>query len=451
MHQSESEQKVLPYSQSAVTAKRTNTRWIVVLVLFFITLINYADRASISLAGPTMSKELGLSPVDMGFIFSAFGWAYVLFQLPGGWLLDRFGSKKIYACSIFLWSLFTLMTGLAGFVTGTAAVLVLFTLRFLVGGSEAPSFPANSRIVAAWFPDAERGTAAAIFNSAQYGSTVFFAPLMGWLIHSYGWHAAFTVMGLLGMAFLPIWKIWIHNPKDHPRVNDAELAYMAEGGALVDMDAKGKDKKGPQMGYLKQLLASRMMLGIYLAQYCLNAIGFFFITWFPVYLVEEKQMNIMKAGMVAAIPAICGFLGGLLGGFVSDMLIKRGTSLSVARKIPIVSGMILCTIMVLCNYVTSEAAVVFIMALSFLGKGIGGMGWTINADTAPSQISGLSGSVLNTFSNASSITTPIAIGFILQATHSFDGVLIFVVAHALVVILCYLFMVGKIHRFELKE
>ncbi len=113
--------------------------------------------------------------------------------------------------------------------------------------------------------------------------------------------------------------------------------------------------------------------------------------------------------------------------------------------------MILCTIMVLCNYVTSEAAVVFIMALSFLGKGIGGMGWTINADTAPSQISGLSGSVLNTFSNASSITTPIAIGFILQATHSFDGVLIFVVAHALVVILCYLFMVGKIHRFELKE
>lgn len=163
MHQSESEQKVLPYSQSAVTAKRTNTRWIVVLVLFFITLINYADRASISLAGPTMSKELGLSPVDMGFIFSAFGWAYVLFQLPGGWLLDRFGSKKIYACSIFLWSLFTLMTGLAGFVTGTAAVLVLFTLRFLVGGSEAPSFPANSRIVAAWFPDAERGTAAAIF------------------------------------------------------------------------------------------------------------------------------------------------------------------------------------------------------------------------------------------------------------------------------------------------
>lgn len=453
MHQHQSDQKVLPYSQSAVTAKRSNTRWIVVFVLFFITLINYADRASISLAGPTMSTELGLSPVDMGFIFSAFGWAYVLFQLPGGWLLDRFGSKKIYACSIFFWSLFTLMTGLAGFVTGTAAVLVLFALRFLVGGSEAPSFPANSRIVAAWFPASERGTAAAIFNSAQYGSTVFFAPLMGWLIHSYGWHAAFTVMGLLGMLFLPVWKIWIHNPKDHPKVNEAELAYMTEGGALVDMDAKGRDqqKKGPDLSYLKQLLSSRMMLGIYLAQYCLNAIGFFFITWFPVYLVQEKHMNIMKAGMVAAIPAICGFLGGLLGGFVSDLLIRRGTSVSVARKIPVISGMILCTVMVMCNYVTSETAVIFIMALSFLGKGIGGMGWTINADTAPSQISGLSGSVLNTFSNASSITTPIAIGFILQATHSFNGVLIFVVAHAVVVILCYLFVVGKIHRFELKE
>ncbi|WP_158784606.1 MFS transporter [Pantoea sp. BAV 3049] len=452
MHQQQGDQKVFPLTEGALTAKKTNTRWVVVFVLFFITLINYADRATISLAGPSMANELGLSPVDMGFIFSAFGWAYVIFQLPGGWLLDRFGSKKIYAFSIFFWSLFTLMTGLAGFVTGAAAVAVLFVLRFLVGGSEAPSFPANSRIVAAWFPAAERGTAAAIFNSAQYGSTVFFAPLMGWLIHSYGWHAAFTVMGLLGIAFLPVWKKWIHNPKDHPKVNDAELEYMTSGGALVDMDGGGRaDQKGPHLGYLKQLLTSRMMLGIYLAQYCLNAIGFFFITWFPVYLVQEKHMNIMKAGMVAAVPAICGFLGGLLGGFVSDLLIKRGTSVSVARKIPIVSGMVLCTVMVLCNYTSSESAVVFIMALSFLGKGIGGMGWTVNADTAPSQISGLSGSVLNTFSNASSITTPIAIGFILQATHSFNGVLLFVVAHAVVVVLCYLFMVGKIQRFQLKE
>jgi MFS transporter, ACS family, glucarate transporter len=95
--------------QSETGTKRTNVRWLVVAMLFFMTLINYADRSSISLAGPQMAKDLGLSPVDMGIIFSAFGWAYVMFQLPGGWLLDKFGSRLIYSLSIFFWSLFTLM------------------------------------------------------------------------------------------------------------------------------------------------------------------------------------------------------------------------------------------------------------------------------------------------------------------------------------------------------
>ena len=134
----------------ARTAKKTNVRWIVVAVLFFITIINYADRATISLAGPAMAKELNFDAVTMGYIFSAFGWAYVIFQLPGGWLLDKFGSKKVYAFSIFFWSLFTLLVGAVGFFVGLTAVIILFSLRFLVGASEAPSFPANSRIVAAW-------------------------------------------------------------------------------------------------------------------------------------------------------------------------------------------------------------------------------------------------------------------------------------------------------------
>lgn len=440
-------------AQSETSIKRTNVRWLVVAMLFFMTLINYADRSSISLAGPQMAKDLGLSPVDMGIIFSAFGWAYVMFQLPGGWLLDKFGSRLIYSLSIFFWSLFTLMTGLAGFVSGATAVAFIFAMRFMVGTSEAPSFPANSRIVASWFPASERGTAAAIFNSAQYGSTVFFAPLMGWLAHTWGWHSVFTVLGLLGIAFLPLFHKIVKSPKEHPQVNEAEIDYISAGGALISLDesnATQKKPEGPKLRYLKQLLSSRMMLGTYLAQYCLNAIGFFFITWFPIYLVQEKNMSIMKAGMVAAIPAICGFLGGLLGGFFSDFLIKKGVSVSVARKIPIISGMMLCCVMVLCNYTDSETAVIAIMAMSFLGKGIGGMGWTINTDTAPREIAGLSGSMLNTFSNASSITTPIITGYILDITGSFHAVLWFVISHAVMVIFFYLFVVGKIQRLVLK-
>jgi len=437
----------------AASAKKTNVRWVVVAVLFFITIINYADRATISLAGPAMAKELNFNSVTMGYIFSAFGWAYVICQLPGGWLLDRFGSKKVYAFSIFFWSLFTLMVGAVGFFTGLTAVVILFSLRFLVGASEAPSFPANSRIVAAWFPANERGTAAAIFNSAQYAATVVFAPLMGWLIHSFGWHWVFAVMGVLGMLFVLVWNKLIYDPKDHPMANAAEVDYIEEGGGLVSMDQGLKDggkQKGPNLQYIKQLLSSRMLVGIYIAQYCINALTYFFITWFPVYLVQEKHMTILKAGFVAAIPAVCGFVGGVLGGIISDFMLRKGFSLTASRKTPIVLGMLLSMTMVICNYVSAETAVIFFMALAFFGKGIGALGWAVNSDTAPKQIAGLSGSVLNPCGNLSSITTPIAIGYIIDATGSFNGALVYVGVHAFVAIVCYLFVVGKIERMVLK-
>ncbi|WP_022979661.1 MFS transporter [Ideonella sp. B508-1] len=433
-------------------ARRSNARWTVLAVLFFITVINYADRATISLAGPSITKDLGLSPVAMGYVFSAFGWAYVAAQLPGGWLLDKFGSKRVYAWSIGLWSAFTLMQGAVGFLTGLTAIVVLFALRFTVGAAEAPSFPANSRIVAAWFPSNERGTASAIFNSAQYAAQVFFGPIMGWVVHTFGWHHVFTLMGVLGLSFVLVWNRFVHDPKKHPRANAEEIAYIEAGGALTNMDnAASADASQPKLHYIKQLLSHRMMLGIYIGQYCINALTYFFITWFPVYLVQQRHMSILKAGLVASIPAICGFLGGVLGGFFSDWLIKRGHSLTLARKLPIVLGMTLSMVMVVCNYTDSQVLVITLMALSFFGKGLGSLGWAVNSDTAPKKIAGLSGGLLNTCGNLSSITTPIAIGYILQATGSFNGALVYVGAHALVATLCFLVVVQKIHRVELKD
>src|SRR5689334_13237236 len=200
----------------------------ILAMLFVITTINYADRATISIAAPGIKKELGLDAVQMGFVFSAFAWSYVIAQLPGGWLLDRFGSKITYFFSIFLWSVFTMLTGAAGFVAGGAAVATLFTLRLLVGAAEAPSFPGNSRIASAWFPTNERGLAAAIFNSAQYFATVLFAPIMGWLVHGYGWHSVFYVMGGLGILMALVWTKTIYGPKEHPGVSAGELQYIQE-------------------------------------------------------------------------------------------------------------------------------------------------------------------------------------------------------------------------------
>ncbi|WP_312198283.1 MFS transporter [Anaerospora hongkongensis] len=446
--------KNLAVTNSAISMeKKTNVRWIVVAVLFFITVINYADRATISIAGPAIAKELKMDPIAMGYIFSAFGWAYVICQLPGGWLLDKFGSKKVYAFSIFLWSVFTLFQGLVGFLTGATAIITLFCLRFLVGAAEAPSFPANSRIVAAWFPASERGTASAIFNSAQYAATVIFAPIMGWLVHNFGWHYVFTVMGVLGILFVLVWQKYIHNPKEHPMINEAEVQYIEQGGALVNMDQDNKaggKQEGPNLHYIKELLRNRMMVGIYVAQYCINALTYFFITWFPVYLVQARGMTILKAGFAASVPAIFGFVGGVLGGVISDYLLKKGYSLSVARKVPIVLGMLLSMSMIICNYVDTQWVIVAIMAMSFFGKGIGALGWAVNSDTAPKQIAGLSGGLLNTCGNLSSITTPIAIGYIVGTTGSFNGALIYVGIHAFLAMASYLFIVGEIKRVELK-
>jgi ACS family glucarate transporter-like MFS transporter len=442
-------------STSAGKSKATRVRWGILAMLFLITTINYADRATISIAGPEIKKLLGLSPVEMGFVFSAFAWSYVLAQLPGGWLLDRFGSKITYFFSIFLWSVFTMLMGTVGFLTGGAAVATLIALRLLVGAAEAPSFPGNSRITSAWFPTHERGTAAAIFNSAQYFATVLFAPLMGWLVHTFGWQSVFYVMGGLGIVMSFIWMKTIYGPKNHPRVNAAELAEIEAGGALVDLESGAAydhtAKKMDTWPVIKQLLSNRMLLGVYIGQYCITTLTYFFLTWFPVYLVQERHMTILKAGFVAALPAIAGFLGGILGGFISDRMLKSGYSLSAARKTPIVGGMLLAMSMIVCNYVTADWMVVAFMSLAFFGKGVGALGWAVVSDTSPKEAGGLSGGLFNTFGNTAGITTPIVIGFILQETGSFAGALVFIGANAAVAIFCYLVIVGEIKRVEFKD
>ncbi|HEY4079974.1 MAG TPA: MFS transporter [Burkholderiaceae bacterium] len=442
---------------AAAQATRTRKRYIVLAMLFLVTTINYADRATLSIAGPVLSKQLGIDTVTMGYVFSAFGWSYVIAQLPGGWLLDRFGSKKVYAYSILLWSVFTMLQGGISFLTATAgtAVVVLFALRLLVGAAEAPSFPGNGRIVAGWFPANERGTASAIFNSAQYFATVLFTPLMGWITHTYGWPSVFYVMGALGIVFSGFWLKLVYSPKTHPSINKAELDYIAEGGALVNMDQnlgqKTKATEAPKWNYIAQLLSNRMLMGVYIGQYCITTLTYFFLTWFPVYLVKEKGMSILTAGFVAALPAICGFAGGVLGGLISDFLLRQGKSLTVARKTPIVVGMLLSTSMIACNYVESSTLVVAIMAFAFFGKGLGALGWAVVSDTSPKEISGLSGSLFNTFGNTAAITTPIVIGYLIKGTGSFSAALVYVAANALVAVFCYLFVVGEIKRFELKK
>ncbi|MER3190212.1 MFS transporter [Salmonella enterica] len=431
--------------------QNSHIRYLILVVVFLITSVNYADRATLSIAGSSVAKELGLDPGDMGLIFSAFGWAYLVMQIPGGWLLDKYGSKKVYTWSLFFWSIFTFLQGFVELMPLAWTVISLFFLRFMLGFSEAPSFPANARIVAAWFPTNERATATACFNAGQYFALALFSPLLGWLTFAWGWQHVFTVMGIIGFILTFIWVRYVHNPSEHPMISRQELKYITDGGAIIDMDTKSAAKKSSG-GWtsVKQMLTNRMLMGVFLGQYFINSITWFFLTWFPIYLVQQREMSILNVGFIASIPAICGFAGGILGGVCSDWLLKKGMSITAARKIPIVFGMLLATSLILCNYIESHVVVVSLMALAFFGKGFGALGWTVVSDVAPKEAAGMCGGLFNAFGNVASIVTPLVIGYLVKEMHSFNSALIFVGASAIAAMLCYLLVVGKISRMELK-
>lgn len=422
-------------------------RYAILALIFFATVINYADRATLSIAGTAVSADLGMSPSQLGIVFSAFAWAYVIGQVPGGWLLDRYGAKHVYGASIVLWSMFTLLQGFVHFSASVAmAVGTLFLLRFMLGLVESPAFPGNARVVSTWFPTAERGLATALFNSAQYLAVVLFAPLMAWMVHAFGWQHVFIFMGALGLALAVVWYLVMGDPKTHPRMSRSELAHIEAGGALTGLDTIDHGKPKVKWAEAKQLFTSRMMWGIFIGQYCITSLTYFFITWFPIYLIQGRGMTIMNVGFVAVLPAICGFTGGILGGAMSDLLIRRGMSPSTARKIPFMLGMALSCCVVGANYTDSNTVVIAVMALAFFGKGLGAVGWAVVSDTAPREMTGLCGGVFNGLGNIAGIVTPIVIGYVVATTGSFNNALWFVGAHGLLAIVAYGVLSGPFKR-----
>jgi MFS transporter, ACS family, glucarate transporter len=427
----------------------THVRYLIVLMLFIASTFSYGDRVVLSIAADALSHDLHLDAIRLGYLFSGFGWAYALAQLPAGGLLDRFGSKNVYGVSIFCWSLCALLAGCTGYLPAVAAFYTLFAVRLLSGLAQAPVFPGNGRIVAAWFPTSERGRASAIFNAAQYFALVFFAPIMGWIVHLWGWKQCFWFTGAMGLVLGAFWFRVIHSVHSHPRISQPEIDLIEQGGGLASLDAAGRARANTlTWSAVRWLLSKRMLVGVYLGQYCITTLTWFFLTWFPVYLGRSRHLSIVRVGFLAAFPALCGFAGGILGGVVSDELLRSGRGLSFARKFPIVTGMLLAMSMVACNYVSSRAAVIAIMSLAFFGKGFGALGWTVVSDTSPKALVGINGGLFNFIGNIAGITTPLVIGYIVDRTGSFRGALVFVAATALMAIVAYLPIVGEIKRLE---
>ncbi|MEY4967064.1 MAG: hypothetical protein RL274_2647 [Pseudomonadota bacterium] len=431
--------------------RNSHVRFWIIAVLFIVSSINYAERATLSYTATQMAEEFSISTVQLGWMFSAFAWSYALAQIPGGALLDRFGSRTVYLWAIFLWSIFTFLQAFAGFLAFIPVWISIVMLRVMVGFAEAPSFPANARIVANWFPSSERGTASAIFNSSQYFSLVAFAPLMGYVTGSFGWRYTYLVMGVVGLLGWALFLAVVHSPSRHKHISKREYAHIEEGGALVNLDRPATTAQPIRWSAVGQLLANRMLLGIYLAQYCITAMTYFFATWFPVYLIKARGLSIMEAGFAAALPALAGFAGGVLGGVISDLLLRKGLPLSTSRKIPILIGLAISCAILFCNFTDSRVLVLSFMAIAFFGKGLASLGWAVMSDAAPREATGLSGSIFNLFGNTAGIVTPLVIAYILAATgNNWELALIFVFAHSVVAMISYAFIAGEIKRVVLR-
>lgn len=421
-------------------APKSRVRYGMLALVFINVVINYLDRSNLSVAASALSSDLELTSVEMGYIFSAFGWTYAVLQIPGGLVADRFGPRVLYAFCLITWSLATLFQG---FARGFAS---LFSLRLATGAFEAPSYPINNRIVTSWFPDNERAAATAMYVSGQFIGLAFLTPVLVTIQYYAGWKGLFVITGLVGLVWGVVWYLSYRDPLEHSGVNQAELDYIEEGGGLFRGQKRGVvAAKVWSWSNLKLVFSGRTLWGVYIAQFAVNATLWFFLTWFPTYLVKYRGLDFIKSGYLASIPFLAACAGVLLSGFLSDNLVKKGWTVSAARKMPIIVGLILSVSIVGANYTNDTAFIIFFMAFSFFGAGMALISWVFVSLLSPKHLIGLTGGVFNFMGNLASIIVPIVIGY-LAKDGNFKPALVFIGTLGLIGACSYIFLVGKIER-----
>ncbi len=426
------------------TAPPSRKRLIILALLFVTVVINYLDRSNLSIAAPELFKELHIDPVRAGLVFSAFGWTYALMQIPGGWLVDKVSPRVLYAGALALWSAATLLLGFAGSFVG------LVVLRLAVGALEAPAYPINNRVVTTWFPTRERASAIGGYTSGQFVGLAFLTPVLAWLQVHLGWHMVFVATGLAGIAWAAIWYAVYREPRAFRGVNAAEIALIRDGGGLIDLEDRvaARTERTPSTWRdLGVVLGRRKLWGIYLGQFALNSTLWFFLTWFPTYLVKYRGMDFIKSGFLASLPFLAAFVGVLCSGVLSDWLMRRGASQGFARKLPIISGLLISTCIIGANYVTSTGWVIAFMTIAFFGNGFASITWSLVSGLAPARLLGLTGGVFNLIGNLSAIATPIVIGLLVDGA-DFSRAITYIAAMALAGSLSYGLLVGKVERID---
>jgi sugar phosphate permease len=374
--------------------------------------INYVDRATLAVANLLIRQDLGLSIADMGYLLSAFLWAYAFSQLPTGAMVDKLGPRLLLTCGLALWSLAQFLGGL---VQGFGQ---FFGARVLLGVGEAPQFPTGARVVRDWFNPRDRGLATGIFNCASSLGTAIAVPLLTFLMLSFGWRVMFMIMGVAGLAMAAIWYFSYRNPTD-VALSAEENVYRTQG------DPPGQ-RTQVTLREWKQLFRFRTTWGMILGYFGCIYLTWIYTAWLPGYLEIERHMSVKFTGFAAAVPFAWGVVGGLLGGYIVDFLLRRGVSPVKSRRIPAaiaLCGTAACT--VAAAFVTSNAlAIAFISASLFLVYVTSTCAWALSSVAAPTNCTASIGAMQNFGGYLGGALAPTVTGLIVQQTGSFVPALV---------------------------
>lgn len=414
-----------PAAQAAGRTRPTNVRHVVLWLTVLAYLITYMDRVVISTAAPSIQKEFGFSNETLGWIFASFQFAYAFFQIPGGWLGDRFGPRRALSAVVLWWSSFTAATAL----TWSAGSMMV--CRFLFGMGEAGAFPIATRSLSRWMLPAERGWAQGLTHAgARLGGAVTPA-FVALLIVDFGWRTPFFLFALLGIAWAGLW-FWYYRdrPREHASVNEAERVLIE--GALGEGKARVKVPWAILLSRPQLWLLSAMY---FCYAYCINI----FLTWFPKYLHDARGFDIAVMGLMASAPLMAGVVGDLAGGWFSDRLVKRGTGLKMARRAVAVVGFLVAGVMIpLAASIADPVASILCFCLALFGLELTvGVSWAVTLDIGGDYAGSVS-AVMNTLGNIGAAIAAVVTGYIVASSGWFAA---FAVLAVLCLIAALLFLV----------
>ena len=389
-------------------AKRTNIRWYVLLLISLMYMITYMDRSNISIAAPEMAKEFGFSKTEVALFFSAFAWAYAAGQVPGGWLADFFGPKRVLLVIVPFWSL---MTAATAWASGASS---LFAVRFAFGLGEAGAFPTASRAMQLWFPKSERGFVQGMTHCFSR-LAIAITPLAAvTIMNAWGWRWIFYIFALLGIAWSVVFLLFYRNrPEDEARVNTEELAHIR--GSLPNGEAHAAATLLRSDVPWRSIFTSPNMWFIAVAYGCFFYGAYFYVSWFPTYLLEFRHLSLNSVGYLASLPLISAMAGDLAGGLLTDHVLRRTGNLRLARRVVAAPGLFLAALLLIPAGMTESAitAILCLTASNFFLELVLGPAWAVPMDVGGTS-SGTVTAVMNMVGAVGASISPLVFGFLVE-------------------------------------